>query len=73
MDKHEQFWCSHVETMTDDEGQELCVRCGTVYYQGPLRERDLLDFCDAVWAQEYDRPGLPPSFTLRLKNTGPSS
>lgn len=64
------MWCSHADTITDDEHQALCVRCGAVTYVGPLREQDLWDAADAIWAKGYmgNAPaGLPPSFTRRLE------
>lgn len=62
-----QFWCSHADTITDDEHHSICSRCGATFYTGPLREQDLWDFADKIWAEGYERQsGLPPSFMRRL-------
>lgn len=60
-------WCIHHETIKDDEGQEVCVKCGAVIYRGPLRECDFWDFADRLYAQGGGS-GLPPSFQARLED-----
>lgn len=62
------FFCSHRNAIKDDEGYVICEDCGSSFYDGPLRERDLMDAFDAVWRQGYEhQPGLPPSFRMRLE------
>lgn len=38
----------HSETIPDDEGYVICARCGVSFYNGPLRERDLIDAFDKM-------------------------
>lgn len=45
------LWCTHRDTISDGEGYAICQRCGTSFYDGPLRERDLIDACDAIARQ----------------------
>ena len=60
--------CMHRDTITDDEGHQLCVRCNAVLAPQVLTEQMLWDAADAVWAMGYHGPGLPPSFRRRLED-----
>jgi hypothetical protein len=66
---HNKLWCMHADTITDDDGQQLCVKCKTVLAPQVLTEQVLWDAADAIWSQGYHGPGLPPSFRRRLEDS----